>query len=50
MTPVDEALDIIRRGTDEILLEEPLRAKLARVNTERDMLGNATAHFAKERG
>lgn len=30
MTPVDEALDIIRRGTDEILLEDALRAKLAR--------------------
>jgi len=27
-----------------------LRAKLARVKMERDMLGNATAHFAKERG
>jgi len=30
MTPVDEALEIIRRGTNEILLEESLRAKLAR--------------------
>ena len=30
MTPVDEALEIIRRGTDEILLEDALRAKLAR--------------------
>jgi len=30
MTLVDEALDIIRRGTDEILLEDTLRAKLAR--------------------
>jgi tyrosyl-tRNA synthetase len=30
MTPVDEALETLRRGTDEILLEESLRAKLAR--------------------
>ena len=30
MTAVDEALEIIRRGTDDILLEESLRAKLAR--------------------
>jgi tyrosyl-tRNA synthetase len=30
MTPVDEALALIRRGTDEILLEESLAAKLAR--------------------
>jgi tyrosyl-tRNA synthetase len=30
MTAVDEALEIIRRGTDEILLEDALRAKLAR--------------------
>jgi len=30
MNPVDEALETLRRGTDEILLEESLRAKLAR--------------------
>jgi tyrosyl-tRNA synthetase len=30
MTAVDEALEIIRRGTDEILLEDALRAKLTR--------------------
>ena len=30
MAPVDEALETLRRGTDEILLEESLRAKLAR--------------------
>jgi len=30
MTPVDETLALIRRGTDEILLEESLAAKLAR--------------------
>jgi tyrosyl-tRNA synthetase len=30
MAAVDEALEIIRRGTDEILLEDALRAKLTR--------------------
>jgi tyrosyl-tRNA synthetase len=30
MGPVDEALEVIRRGTEEILLEDALRAKLAR--------------------
>jgi tyrosyl-tRNA synthetase len=30
MGPVDEALEVIRRGTEEILLEDGLRAKLAR--------------------
>jgi tyrosyl-tRNA synthetase len=30
MGPVDEAMEVIRRGTEEILLEDALRAKLAR--------------------
>jgi tyrosyl-tRNA synthetase len=30
MGPVDEALEVIQRGTEEILLEDALRAKLAR--------------------
>ena len=30
MGPVDEPLEVIRRGTEEILLEDALRAKLAR--------------------
>ncbi len=30
MGPVDEAMEVIRRGTEEILVEDALRAKLAR--------------------